>query len=231
VYGHLIQAMKARGQLEEFEHERDGVFAVMDLGISDSFAIWWFRMGPNRGVDIVDHYEAHGRPLSHYFDVLDGRGFKYTKLFLPHDARARSLQTGISVQDMFMARYPGLAAIGPELSVADGLQAARWMFEQETTRIHPRCSLITGPEDIDGVEALRCYKFEYDEERKVYKKTPLHDWSSHSADAVRGMALVVKFSEIITRPKPVAEPVVEHGLPTFSLPPRSSIRSPGRGRF
>ncbi len=232
VYGHLLAALRARGGVCEFEHARDGTFAVMDLGISDSFAIWWFRFGPNRGVDIIDHYEAHGRPLSHYFDVLDSRGFEYAKLFLPHDARARSLQTGASVQEAFLKRYPGLVAMVPELSIADGLQAGRWLFEQESTRFHSRCSLITGPEDIDGLEALAAYKFEYDDERKVYKKTPLHDWSSHSADDYRYLSLAVRYSEFLTRPDPKPPaPEPEPDGPTYSFPALSSIRSPGRGRL
>ncbi len=230
VYGHLLSALRARGGVCEFEHARDGTFAVMDLGISDSFAIWWFRFGPQRGVDVVDHYEAHGRPLSHYFDVLDARGFEYTKLFLPHDARARSLQTGASVQEAFLKRYPGKVAMVPELSIADGLQAARWLLEQETTRFHSRCELVTGPEDIDGLDALAAYKYEYDEDRKVYKKTPLHDWASHTADDFRYLSVAVRFSEFLTRPEPVKtqEPA---GPPTFSFPALSSIRSPGRGRL
>ena len=86
--------------------------------------------------------------------------------------------------------------------MADGLQAARWLLEQPTTRIHPRCSQVTGEEDVDGVDALASYRYEYDEEKKVYKKTPLHDWASHSADAFRYLAIATRFSEYMTRPPP-----------------------------
>lgn len=231
VYGHLLAALRERGGVCEFEHGRDGVFAVMDLGISDSFAIWWFRFGPSRGVDVVDHYEAHGRPLSHYFDVLDGRGYQYRKMFLPHDARARSLQTGASVQEAFMARYPGLVAMVPELSIADGLQASRWLLEQESTRFHSRCELVTGPEDINGLDALAAYRYEYDEDRKVYKKTPLHDWASHSSDDFRYLACACRFSEFLTRPEPQPKPVVLPPVPQYGFPALSSIKAPGRGRL
>ena len=39
------------------------------------------------------------------------------------------------------------------------------------------------------VEALRQYRKDYDEKNKVYKNRPLHDWSSHGADAFRYLAL------------------------------------------
>jgi hypothetical protein len=204
VYGHLIQAIKARGGIAEFEHARDGVFVNFDLGISDSTAMWFWRLG--KGIDIVDHYEAHGEPLSHFFGVLDAKGYDYVKLWLPHDARARTLQTGVSTLDQFLGRYgAGKVAIAPELSLADGLMAARWLLEQPSTRFHARCSATSGPSDIDGLDALRSYKYEYDEERKVYRRAPLHDWSSHSADAFRYLALVVKHSEMLMR-EPVEAP-------------------------
>ena len=41
----------------------------------------------------------------------------------------------------------------------------------------------------DGIEALKQYRSEYDEERKILKPTPLHDWSSHAADAFRYLAM------------------------------------------
>ena len=34
-----------------------------------------------------------------------------------------------------------------------------------------------------GVEALREYKAEWDEEARTFKRTPNHDWASHAADA------------------------------------------------
>ena len=36
-----------------------------------------------------------------------------------------------------------------------------------------------------GYQALQNYKRDYDENRKCFKDTPLHDWTSHGADAFR----------------------------------------------
>jgi hypothetical protein len=41
----------------------------------------------------------------------------------------------------------------------------------------------------EGLEGLRQYRAEYDEERKVFKPTPLHDWASNPADAYRYLAV------------------------------------------
>jgi hypothetical protein len=40
-----------------------------------------------------------------------------------------------------------------------------------------------------GIDCLKSYQAEWSEELRVYKKTPLHDWSSHGADAFRYLSL------------------------------------------
>ena len=35
----------------------------------------------------------------------------------------------------------------------------------------------------DGIEALRQYQFEFDEDKKTFKSKPRHDWASHGSDA------------------------------------------------
>ena len=198
IWGPMVAALEARGGLAEFTHPSDGVFTTWDLGVSDSTAIWFWRVNENRVPDIIDHYEASGQPASHYFGVVEDRGYQYVKHWLPHDARQRSWQTGVGVVDQFIARF-GMAsvAIGPELSLRDGIAAARWLLEQPI-RIHPRCEA--------GVDALREYRYEYDEDLRVYSTRPLHNWASHTADAFRYLALVVRHSDLLSRPGNVPKP-------------------------
>lgn len=198
VWGDLIEALEKRGGMDAFEHPRNEVFTTWDLGFSDSTAIWFWRVDPTGSLDVIDHYESHGKPLSHYFDVLEERGYGYERHWLPHDARARTLATGSSILDQFNARFPGQVQIGPSLSLLDGIQAARWLLQQ-SMRIHPRCG--------DGVESLRQYHYEYDEARKQFTSKPLHDWTSHSADGFRYLACVAKVTRsLMEKPKTQAAP-------------------------
>lgn len=199
VYGPLMAALKARGGVADFQHPLDGVFTNWDLGISDSTAIWFWRLSA-QGVDVVDHYEAHGQPLSHFFNVIRSRPYRYVKHILPHDARARTLVTGRSTQDEFVREFGGeFVSIGPQLSLQDGIGAARLLLEHPGTRIHARCAEVNGPSDIDGIDALREYRFEYDEANKVYSRKPLHNWASHTADAFRYVGCMVSVAELLTR--------------------------------
>jgi len=210
VYGDLIEALEKRGHIEAFEHDRDGVFVSFDLGIGDATALWFWRVEGGQ-FQLIDYHEASGKPASYFFDELELRaqrdGYRYTKIYLPHDARHRTFQTGVTTLDLFLERFgPGMVQITPHLSLADGLQAARWFLQQDV-RIHLRCG--------EGIECLKQYHYAYDADARTYTKKPEHDWSSHGADAFRYAALVARaIQRIVTRPKPANKPAV----PEFRKP-------------
>lgn len=183
IYGELLAALEARGGVSAFEHPQDGMHAVLDLGFSDSTSIWWIRFRDGLP-DIIDWYEASGKSMSHYFEVLRERSWKLAKVWLPHDARAHSFQTGVSTLEQFVGEFGiGRVEIGPELSVDDGIAAGRWLLEQPI-RIHARCA--------DGLKRLRAYRYAWDETKKVYSKLPVHDWASHTADGWRYLSILSK---------------------------------------
>lgn len=204
VWGDLLEELQKRGGLVEWPAAQDEVFTVWDLGMSDSTAIWFMRV--TDGVEFIDHYENHGKPLSHYAEVIEKRGYRYLKHWVPHDANARHLGTEMTVIEQLRRRFgPANVAIAPRTALLDGIQAGRWLLQQPGTRFHPRCE--------KGVEALRAYHYEYDEESRTYGSKPEHDWSSHTADAFRYAAVVCKVSGIF-RPKrenaPAPEPRRAH---------------------
>lgn len=198
VWGDLLERLELRGGICEFDHPEDGVFTTWDLGVDDSTSIWFWQVGPD-GVDVIDFYEASGQPMSHYMDTLEQRGYRYVKHWLPHDARQRSWQTGVSIVDQFHQHLGGnVVAMVPNVSFMDGVQAFRWLLQQPATRIHARCA--------DGIEALKAYHYPWDEDRKTLGTKPVHDWSSHAADGGRYVGVVAKFSEVMTRPRGKPQP-------------------------
>jgi hypothetical protein len=210
IYGALIAALEARGAVAEFAHPVDGLFVFYDLGNADGTALWFIRFRPG-GVDVVDHYENRGQPLSHYFQVLDERarerGYRYVKHCLPHDARAKTLVTGQSVAEAFVKKY-GMAAvfIVPDVGLEDGIASTRAMLEGDI-RFHARCELSPSPGIESGLGALRAYKYEWDERGQCFKRTPRHDWASHSADGLRYTAVGRQvMANLLPQPEPPAEP-------------------------
>jgi phage terminase large subunit len=179
------------------------VFASADLGYTDSSAYWFWQEYPD-GEVLIDYEEADNQPLAYYFDLLRYKGYDYDKIWLPHDAVAKSLQTGRSTIEQFLqAEFP--VRISPRLAVQHGIDAAR--------KILPGVRWdLKNPRVLQGLDALRSYRRQYDEIRKVYRDVPLHDWTSHCADAFRGFALVCKRATI-----PVAEKAVAKNSYNFSL--------------
>lgn len=230
VWGDLIEALEKAGGIGEFEHERSGLFTTWDLGFTDATSVWvWClrRTKAGWGLDVVDHYSNHGQPLSHYFDQLakwtKDRGYVYRKHWLPHDARARTLATGSAIQDQFINRYgTGFVDIGPSLSLLDGIQATRWLLQQDI-RIHERCG--------EGLDALKAYRYAYDDDLKVFTKKPVHDWASHDADAFRGVGCVARAMEEMTRPAPAPEPVRVRNMNSFTLDELRRIQPARKGRI
>lgn len=201
VYGTWLTALQKWGRVCAFDHPKDGVFTTWDLGRSDATAIWFWRLNRHGVPDVIDWYEASGQGLGHFFGVVDGKGYQYAQHWLPPDAKAKTLATQVSVLDQAMAHWPGKVSIVPRLSVSDGIAAARWLLEQPM-QFHERCET---PCELghSGLDALRAYRFDWDEEARVYSREPVHDFASHSADAFRYLALVVKFAELVTRkPEP-----------------------------
>jgi phage terminase large subunit len=98
--------------------------------------------------------------------------------FCSHDIKVRELSSGQS-------RIQSLAAVGidaiavPQSNVLDGINLTRRMLGR-TWIDSNRCER--------GIEALRQYRREYDERLKDWRKNPLHDWTSHAADALRTFA-------------------------------------------
>jgi phage terminase large subunit len=156
------------------------VEAVADLGHTDSTSIWYFQQRPD-GWALIDYDEDHGKPLAFYFDLWHAKPYTFDTLWLPHDARAKTLQTGRStVEQVLEAGFP--ARVQPRLAIQDGINAAR--------KLLPSCWFA--PSTAYGVECLRQYHRRYDEKIKAYIESPQHDWSSHGADAFRGFALVAR---------------------------------------
>jgi hypothetical protein len=175
------------------------VFTAWDIGYSDDTAIWFWQMAGGE-VHVIDFYAANGHGVPHYVDVLNEKGYNYAKLgnkpflWLPHDARAKTFASGgKSSQEQFMALGYS-SRIVPELSLQDGINALRMMLPR-TYFDRVKC--------FDGVEALKLYRREYDDDKKVFRDKPLHDWTSHAADAARYMAIAYReASPEARRPEP-----------------------------
>lgn len=156
-----------------------------DLGIGDAMAVWFTQSLKSGEVRVIDYYEASGEGFPHYAQVLQQRGYVYGTHWAPHDIEVRELGSGRSRKEVASSlgikfnTVPRLhGTVGQE--VEDGIHAVR-MFLPHCWFDAVKCKA--------GIEALQHYRRDYNERLNEFKATPVHDWSSHAADAFRGLAV------------------------------------------
>lgn len=162
-----------------------------DIGIGDSTAIWFYRKVGNE-IHIVHYYENSGESLGHYIkyvhDTLNAKDWTMGKNYGPHDMNNREfVSKGKTRKELAKegVDYNGTTyrmdfEIVPKLSIMDGIEISRQMlklcvFDEQGTE--------------SGVKALENYRKEWNEKLGCYRDHPLHDWSSHGADAFRYLAV------------------------------------------
>lgn len=179
-YAKLLQIAKDEQRLSTVIYEPTlMVHTAWDLGVADSTSIWFFQHSPAGEYRIIDHYSASGEGLGHYVEVLKGKPYHYDRHIAPHDIAVRELGSGKSRIET--AAGMGINfSIAPNIGVSEGIHAVR--------SILPKC-YFDAEKCRYGLESLWSYQREWNEQRSEFKDNPLHDWTSHDADAFRILAV------------------------------------------
>ena len=205
-YATIINQLEQDGKLNQTTHWNPDrrVHVAFDIGRGDSTVCWMWQEH-QYGIDIIDFYTNNGEQAQHYIDMLIEKPYDYDKINLPHDARAKTFATHKSALEQFVDGFAHTEAqinIVPKLSVEDGIEAARQILKYATFD-YDRCYY--------GVECLRVYRKKWDETNQCFLKTPLHDYSSDSADAFRYLAIMAKKKFL---PPPTAHESIAQALIT-----------------
>lgn len=222
-YAKLIGQARADKRIGNVPYDPTAkAYTFWDLGISDSTAIW-FAQFIRKEIRLIDYYENSGESLQHYVKLLQNKPYVYDERghWGPHDIQARTLQTGQTTLDV--AKQLGVKfQVVDQHRIQEGIEAVRGLL--------PEC-WIDETKCQAGVEALEHYQRRKNEklstdEKSSFSDTPLHDWSSHGADAFRDLAMAYRYhlridDQLIGYPYPtkVADEVFEddynplwHGL-------------------
>lgn len=182
-YGSYICSLENEGRITDVPHDpQKPVMTAWDLGVGDATAVWFYQQN-GTAVNIIDYYEASGVGLEHYAKVLKEKPYVYTNdNIFPHDVRVHELGSGKSRLEM-LAAWGIRGRVLPRSNIEDGIAAVRLLL--------PRCRFDSKKCD-KGLEALRQYQKAWDDTRKDFMPRPLHDWTSHAADAFRYLAVGIK---------------------------------------
>jgi len=153
------------------------VHTAWDLGYNDSNAIIFFQV-LGKEIRIIDYEEGSGESLAHWIKVCKQKDYCYGKHIAPHDIVVKEYTSGVSRQTT--ARQLGINFIPSQKSaIIPGIDEVRsilnrcWFDDK-------KCSKI--------IKHLDNYKKEWDDRNACWRSQPLHDASSHGADAMRTLA-------------------------------------------
>jgi hypothetical protein len=164
------------------------VHRAWDIGMKDDTSIWWWQLQGSQIV-ILDHYAASGVGVEHFADQIETRRKQYGWIdgtdWVPHDAKVKEWGTGktrVETMEHF-GLHPMLV---PFASFMDGINAAR--------RTLPLCVFHPRTEET-GIAALEQYRREWDDEKKAFRQSDVHDWTAHPAAAFRYLSLAWRIGE------------------------------------
>ncbi|PAQ09732.1 hypothetical protein [Mesorhizobium temperatum] len=183
------------------------VHTVWDLGKASNNPIWCFQVIDGTPI-IVDFYLPDSEDLADWCKWLDDQGYKGND-YVPHDimhpqwgtARTR-LQT---LKDH--GRKPKMVGIA---SFADGVNAGRQTIKLARFADNERVA--------DGIEGLKAFRREWDDDKKCFRDVPVKNWAEHYASAFRYLGLAWR-EAIVAVVKPAGDPG------TYEARPDGSIRS------
>ncbi len=188
-YAKYLDTLRHKGQIGPVPWQTAfPVHTAWDLGVRDSTTIIFFQI-IGKALHIIDCYSKSKEGLEHYVSHLRSKPYLYGKHIAPHDIRVREFGSGITRIEK--ARQLGIKfTMSSEVSIEDGIEAvrstlSRCYFDQTS------CAPL--------IKALENYRQEYDAKKRIYKNHPLHDYSSHFADAMRYLAVSLpKVSDSLT---------------------------------
>jgi phage terminase large subunit len=159
------------------------------------------RRSRSRATSAFDYDEDSGLDAQEWIprieELCKDRGYKVGKVWLPHDAKAKTFQWRHSVHEQFSGHFSfERTGVVPQSAKHDRINAARTLM--------PLC-YFHRTRCAEGLAALRSWSFAFDDERRVYSREPLHDWASNGADAFSYGAQVMR-----ERKKPQEKP---RGIP------------------
>lgn len=193
VYAEELRSAAMGNRITQVPYEEQfAVDTFWDLGFHDATAIW-FAQRVGFETRIIDFYSNSQKKLKHYLQVLNDRGYLYGTHWLPHDASAKQLGSDKTIEEQLRDAKGARRSVRivPRLSLKDGINAARTSF--------PNC-WFDREHTQEGVQALRHYRFEVDPDTKQFGKEPLHDWTSHAADAFRYLAIALRSPRVKGNP-------------------------------
>lgn len=195
ILGRWVEQAEKEGRVrDDLEYDPNGAGIVIssDIGRRDT-STWWFWQPRADGFSLIDYDEDSGLDAEEWTirlkDKIGGR--RLDKIWLPHDAKAKTFAAKHSAIEVFLDAFGGeTMRIVPNTSKGDRINAAR--------KVMPQC-WFNKTACAAGLKGLRAWSFEWNQETRQFSREPKHDWASHPGDGWSYGAQVMQ-EHIIAKP-------------------------------
>lgn len=188
------------GDHVEYDPKGPGIEISSDIGLRDT-STWWFWQRRVGGAAIIDYDRDSGLYADDWCNRLNARlkerGWKLDKIHLPHDAKNKTFAARYTAVEQFIQAFGEQRVdVVPVSTKQDRINAAR-TFVPKTEFNATRCER--------GIDGLRAWQFEWNEETQAFSREPLHDWACFVAGTMvdtlegrRGIETLVSGDTVLT---------------------------------
>jgi len=194
-----VAIAERNGRITDVKADPDGapIMVSSDIGFRDT-AGWWFWQPQLGGYKVLKYIGESGFDADDWIPQLqkeiEAIGAPLGRIWLPHDARAKTFQSKHTTVDKFLTAFgAGKVAVVPQTKKLDQISAARTVIN--------KCEFDRDACE-EGLDGLRAWEYEYNEETGVFSREPIHNWASHPSDAFAYGCQVMQLAE---PPKPAPE--------------------------
>jgi phage terminase large subunit len=183
IYARLVEQARNEGRIMAFPVADTLVHTSWDLGSPANTTVWyWQIVGAEIRVidcDVGLPFETLTARVSHMLR----KGFSYGTHFLPHDAKQTERSGKTFASEIVTAGLANVRVLPQTADIWFGINGLKGLFPALAFRM-PQCER--------GLEALEAYHTKEVELGKIISSQPVHDWASHSCDALRYMAEAIQ---------------------------------------
>jgi len=179
-YGALLKSLEDKGRIRAVEYDRNLLVDVsMDLGYADGTSVWYTQALGMREVRVLAFEEYTQTGFGSILREVKKKPYTFGRFIGPHDLKVHDYGSGQARIEF--ARELGVNfECAPNAPVREGIAAGQRVmemayFDRELT--------------LAGRERLALYRSKYDERHRTFSLDPVHDWTSHAADAWRYYAM------------------------------------------
>lgn len=150
-----------------------------DIGFRDT-ASWWYWQRCLGGYRVLKYEGDSGLDADDWIPRIQASiralGINNLgKIWLPHDAKAKTFQSRHTTIERFIRGFGAdKVAVVPISKKQDQISAARAVIQ--------KCEFHSSNCEA-GLDGLRAWEFEWNDDTNVFSREPLHNWASHPADA------------------------------------------------